>query len=197
VKLVITDYAIAQMNTWGIELSRRVRMILPGFATLLALNAMAQDPGPKLLKQDYLDSTDLAQLGAFDTLATWIQKNEASVDTTVVLSDTLLFSIVMLGRTDGTGSLIYLMSYDRVKAHAIDLVHLCDQADIEPSLSQYTWAEHSVWTSGEVCVMEYDCHVQHPGKLDEETTMVLKRRRFWNVLWDGRIQGGGWEEVER
>ena len=131
----------------------------------------AQTLEDKLLHQERLDSTDLHYTTAFDSLPEWVLKVHAYVDTTVVLSDTIIYSIISLGDATGTATLSYLLSYDRRASRILDLVHLHDTPDIDQDLKRYSWTTHSIWSTGEIGTIDYDCGVTRPGTLSETTSM--------------------------
>ena len=152
--------------------------------------SQAQSVEQKLIAQGSLDSADVSALTVFDTLAYRLDFGTVSVDTTVLLSNSILYSIIMIGDVTGVNALFYLMSFDRGGERPIDLVYLHDAPDIEQSLKRYRWVEHGVWRTGEIGTIEYDCRVTRPGSLRERASMQAHGRRFWRVGPGGRITGG-------
>jgi hypothetical protein len=153
----------------------------------------AQPIEEKLLKQLVLDSADIARSGAFDSLSFTLDLRLAYVDTTLVLSDSVLYSIIMVGNASGTGSLQYLMSFDRVNKHPIEMVHVCSEPDIDQSLRRYSLTTLSVGHDRSVGAIEYDCRTRKDRYGNRDLVeMRAVRRRNWDVAADGRITGGIW-----
>jgi|GEM_PF-2757115 len=180
----------------------RIRLFIVRTPVLILLiwgavgSAKAQSLKDKLLRQYKLDSIDLSHSTAFDSLPEWVLKSNAFVDTTVILSDIIIYSIVSLGNSTGTSSLYYLLSYDRHVGRVLDLVYLHDAPDIDQDLKRYSLTTHSIWRTGEIGTIEYDHRVTHPGTLHETTSIKATGRRFWKVGEDGRITGGKLEVVK-
>ncbi len=149
-----------------------------------------QSIGKKLIAQEPLDSADVTAMAVFDTVAHRLDMGTVSVDTTVVLSDSLLYSIMMIGDITGVNALFYLLSFDWARDRPIDVVYLHDAPDIEQSVRRYTWVDHVIWRTGEIGTIEYDCRVTRPGTMHERTSMQATGRRFWRVSLAGRITGG-------
>ena len=170
-----------------------MRMVLIAWLVLAFQAMRGQTIEESLFAQDELDSVDVVSLAAFDSLAGRSDFNNASVDTTVVLSDSLLYAIIRIGDGTGVNALYYLLSFDRPHQRVIDLAYLCDDPDIERSLKRYRLSELGFWDTKEVTVVDYDCHVTDGGKPEEEVTMTVTNRRYWKVMLDGRIQQGVWD----
>ena len=161
--------------------------------TAVAVGLGAQPIEEKLRKQLALDSADLARCGAFDSLAFMLDLRTASVDTTVLLSDSVLYTIIMVGDASGTGSFFYLMSVDRINQRPIAITHVCSEPDIDQSIRRYSWTKHSVGHDGSVWAIEYDCRTRKDRYGNRNLVeMRAVRRRIWDVFADGRILSGVW-----
>lgn len=169
---------------------RFMRSLILIASTFTIVASQGQSIERRLIAQESLDSVSVSALTVFDTLAYRLDLRTASVDTTVVQSDSVLYSIVMIGDVAGVNALFYLMSFDRVRERPIDLVYLHDAPDIEQSVKRYRWIDHGIWGTGEIGTIEYDCRVSRAGTLHERTSMQATGRRFWKVATDGRITGG-------
>lgn len=154
------------------------------------LTANSQSIEAKLLSRSELDSADVVELAVFDAINIGLDQSWAIADTTVAVSDSVLYCILRFGDTIGVNAFFFLMSYDSVRDTPIDLVYLHDSPDIEQSTKRYAWVEHVIWGTGEIGTIEYDFRVSRPGTLHERTTMQATGRRFWRVGLDGRITGG-------
>ena len=165
-------------------------LILIAATIICSVPSHAQPMEQLLIAQGFLDSANVKELAVFDTIVCCLDLRSALVDTTVILSDSVLYSIIMFGDNNGVNALYYLMSFDRVQSRPIDVVYLHDAPDIDQSLRRFDWVEHSIWASGEVGTIEYDCRVARPGTLHERTSMQASGRRFWRVEIDGLITGG-------
>lgn len=183
----------------GIEAARGlVRAMIPTYRSFLVFASVAlsfplaaQDVEKVLIEQGELDSTMIAHTAAFDSLGWQLRFDQASVDTTVVFSDTALYSILMFGDRDGVNAFYYLIGYDRLNDRVVDLVFLHDAPDIDQSTKSYEWTEHSIWNTGEIGTIVYACEERR-----KDVVMTAIGRQFWTVGPTGTIHGGDFEPVK-
>ncbi|MEO8590521.1 MAG: hypothetical protein ABI432_14185 [Flavobacteriales bacterium] len=117
----------------------------------------------------------------------------ASIDTTVLISDSLLFTIMAIGDASATSSGYYLMSFDRLRNIPMDMVHVCDHPDVDQSRKRYDRTDYSVDREQRVWAITYDCRIRKGNhRYRELVEMSATGRRIWTLAKDGQIQGGEW-----
>ena len=163
-----------------------------------ATGASAQSIGQKLLSEYVLIGADLRALGAFDTLASRYDRSEASVDTTVVINDSLWMSVLWISDNDtmledgvwvrrgGVCAYVFMMTIDPRSMRAMALKEIRTECDVDLSIPDQTYYSHGILAPTNVEVVSSKLHVWLEDGVELEELVPYEVRLF-KVLPTGTV----------
>ena len=167
-----------------------------------AISASAQSIEQKLLSEDVLIGADMRALGAFDTLASWYDRSEASVDTTVVINDSLWMSVLWISDTDsmldegvwvhrgGVCEYVFLMTIDPRSMKVRALKEVRTECDVDLSIPDQTYYSHEIMAPTIVEVVSSKPHLGLEEGVELEELVPFEVQTF-EVLPTGMISDLG------
>lgn len=165
--------------------------ILIAFIAQAALSCTAQSIERKLIEQADLDSTELVTLTGLDSLSCCLAFSPASVDTTVILSDSLAMSMLFIGDKDGVCTVRYLLIWRPTGSGSRGLLELYPDCDGGAGEEEYFFNKFKILADHSIVIVEVASREYDLDGVVQTAPLRIVSWRLVQVLKDGSVEDTG------